>query len=143
MFGRFTVLAISLGMSFHCPAQTTPNAARGINPAAGREIFREYCSVCHGVNGRGNGPAAEALRTAPSDLTKLSARNGGRFPASEVVSAIHNTRVIPAHGTPDMPMWGDVFRNVRIDRKKVVDELVRNLTAYIESLQTPAPAAQR
>jgi len=42
-----------------------------------------------------------------------------------------------------MPMWGDVFRNVRIDRQKVVDELVRNLTAYIESLQTPAPAAQR
>jgi len=97
MFSRLTVLAISLGMSFHCPAQTTPTPTGILNPAAGREIFREYCSVCHGLNGRGNGPAAEALRTAPSDLTTLSARNGGRFPAAEVVSAIHNTRVIPAH----------------------------------------------
>lgn len=40
-------------------------------------------------------------------------------------------------------MWGDVFHNVRVDRRNVVDAMVRNLTAYIESLQKPAPAAQR
>lgn len=60
MFGRFAFLTIGLALSFHALAQTKTNPARDINPAAGREIFREYCSACHGVQGRGNGPAAEA-----------------------------------------------------------------------------------
>ena len=38
------------------------------SPASGQEMYTAYCAVCHGKDGKGNGPAAEALkvRTAGS-----------------------------------------------------------------------------
>ncbi len=35
---------------------------------AGRVAFRATCQVCHGLHGRGDGPAAGALRPPPADL---------------------------------------------------------------------------
>ena len=28
------------------------------SPASGKQMFTTYCAVCHGADGRGNGPAA-------------------------------------------------------------------------------------
>lgn len=36
--------------------------------ARGREIYIERCAVCHGDNGRGDGPAAAGLNPKPADL---------------------------------------------------------------------------
>ncbi len=36
-----------------------------------------------------------------------------------------------------MPAWGDVFYNLKSD-PKLIEARVRNLTAYIESLQAAA-----
>jgi mono/diheme cytochrome c family protein len=38
------------------------------DPRTGRVAFRATCQVCHGLHGRGDGPAAEAIRPAPADL---------------------------------------------------------------------------
>ncbi len=38
------------------------------NLAAGKALFEKNCSACHGVSGRGDGPAAKALDPAPADL---------------------------------------------------------------------------
>ncbi len=35
----------------------------------GAEVFATYCAVCHGPDGKGNGPAAAALVPPPPDLT--------------------------------------------------------------------------
>jgi mono/diheme cytochrome c family protein len=43
----------------------------------GHHYFVRYCSACHGVEGRGDGPAASALRTPPADLTRIAQRRGG------------------------------------------------------------------
>jgi hypothetical protein len=90
--------------------------------------------VCHGLDTKDIGPAAETLRTPPADLTMLRERNAGKFPADRVRDAIYSKGSIPAHGTPDMPMWGDVFHYVGLDQEQI-DARVRNLTAYIESIQ--------
>jgi hypothetical protein len=76
-----------------------------------------------------------AKRVKPADLTALSERNSGKFPADRVTNAIHFKGSIPAHGTPEMPAWGNVFYLLK-PRPKVLEERVRDLTAYIESIQT-------
>ena len=42
------------------------------NPTSGKEMFTEYCAPCHGVDGKGNGPAASAMKIPPTDLTQLA-----------------------------------------------------------------------
>jgi mono/diheme cytochrome c family protein len=106
------------------------------SPVSGPEMFKAYCAVCHGADGTGNGPAAPALTKEPANLTQLSAKNGGKFPALRVVQFIQgsdDTSRIAAHGTRDMPMWGMIFHNMGGDTG--VQFRLRNLTDYIETLQ--------
>ena len=73
-------------------------------------------------------------RVPPADLMLLSERNSGKFPADRVRDAIYSKAPIPAHGTPKMPAWGDVFYNLKSD-PKALEARVRDLTAYIGSIQ--------
>jgi mono/diheme cytochrome c family protein len=76
----------------------------------GARLFRMHCAPCHGATGRGNGPLAEHLRRAPTDLTTYTERNSGIFP-SERVARIIDGRDVPSHGDREMPVWGDAFRS--------------------------------
>src|ERR1700683_3725370 len=51
---------------------------------SGSEMFINYCAVCHGKSGNGDGPAASALKVPPADLTTLAKRNGGKFDSAHV-----------------------------------------------------------
>lgn len=101
--------------------------------ADSKGMFREYCASCHGLEGKGNGPAAAALKTVPADLTKISARNDGKFPAIKVRRYIEGLDEMPAHGSRDMPVWGTVLRS--LGGQTEVDLRVANLTKYLESIQ--------
>jgi mono/diheme cytochrome c family protein len=48
----------------------------------GPDLFRAYCTSCHGLDGRGAGPAAPALKAKVPDLTLLARNNRGQFPAA-------------------------------------------------------------
>lgn len=104
------------------------------SPASAPDMYRAYCAACHGQDAKGNGPAAPALKTAPPDLTVLSRNNGGKFPSFRVANIIQGDEAITAHGSQDMPMWGDVFRSMRRD-EATVKLRVHNLTQYLEFLQ--------
>jgi mono/diheme cytochrome c family protein len=137
---RLAILAVSIGVGFVASAQTPIKTSPKANIAAGRELFHQHCSVCHGVDAKGNGSmydpesAEPSRRVPPADLTVLSERNAGKFPADRVRDSIYSKGSIPAHGTPDMPAWGDVFYSLKSNPKRL-EERVRNLTAYIESIQ--------
>lgn len=103
-----------------------------ISPADGQQMFRTYCSVCHGPEGFGNGPAASALKKQPADLTQLSRKNNGKFPVYRVANVIQGVDVSASHGSREMPVWGNVFRTLDADTVKL---RIDNLTSYIESLQ--------
>jgi mono/diheme cytochrome c family protein len=107
------------------PPQVAANDPQG--------MFREYCAACHGTEGKGNGPAAPALKTVPADLTRISARNGGQFPVVKVRRYIEGLDELPAHGSRDMPVWGQVMRGLGSDA--AVKLRVEGLTRYIESIQ--------
>jgi mono/diheme cytochrome c family protein len=50
--------------------------------------FADYCAGCHGAGGKGDGEAASGLPKKPADLTRLSARNHGKFPTTRVMAQI-------------------------------------------------------
>jgi mono/diheme cytochrome c family protein len=125
----FTLLAAAQQKEIkHVPIAST-------SPASGEEMYKTYCAVCHGKDGKGNGPAAEALKAAPSNLTTLAQKNGGQFPADHVASTIRGDVNLPAHGSKDMPIWGNLFWNISQGHSSEVQMRVANLTKYIEGLQ--------
>lgn len=105
------------------------------SPASGQEMYEAYCASCHGVDGDGLGPAAPAMKSAVPDLTTLAKRSGGEFPAFSVSQQIVGDRLVSAHGSKDMPVWGPVFSRLSQQRPAEVIQRVANLTSYIKSLQ--------
>jgi mono/diheme cytochrome c family protein len=114
--------------------KAVPYAA--IQSVEGRENFTAYCAVCHGVDGRGNGPAAPAMKVTVPDLTTLAARHNGSFDAAAVEYVIRGTAKMatPAHGATEMPIWGRVFAPLPADQP-VASMRVKNLVRYIGSIQ--------
>ena len=103
--------------------------------SAGQQYFVRYCSACHGMTGRGDGPAAPALRTPPADLTRIAQRRGGHFPVAEMAAVIDGRTVVPAHGSREMPIWGERFGEMG-GGGSVGEEVIRgNLLVLIEYLQ--------
>ncbi len=113
----------------HVPMKAT-------SPASGREMFNNYCASCHGEDAKGDGPAASALKVAPPDLTTLAKRKGGKFPSAYVASILEFGTSVPAHGSPEMPIWGPLFRSLNRGNTLQVKQRVTNLTDYLKSLQS-------
>lgn len=112
----------------HVPVKAT-------SPASGPEMYTAYCAVCHGIDGTGKGPAAEALKVPPTDLTVLAKKNGGKHPSDHVTTAIRGELRLPAHGSNEMPVWGELFWGMSEGHSSEVQLRVTNLNKYIESLQ--------
>jgi mono/diheme cytochrome c family protein len=104
-------------------------------PRTGQQLYTVYCAACHGADGKGNGPAAPALRAQVPDLTTLSQRAGGKFPLLKVEQSIDGEEGLPvAHGTREMPVYYELFESIRRDTPFVVQR-IDLLTGYIKSLQ--------
>lgn len=112
----------------HVPIKAT-------SPSSGLQMYTAYCAVCHGNDGKGGGPAAEALRTPAPDLTTLARNNGGKYPSDHVTSSIQGDLYLPAHGSKEMPVWGSLFWCMSQEHTSEVQLRVSNLNKYIESLQ--------
>ena len=102
--------------------------------ASGEEMYAAYCAACHGKAGRGDGPAALAFKVQPTDLTMLASKNKGKVPDMDVVSTLQwGPRATKAHGSKDMPVWGDLFQSLGDQAQS--KQRIYNLTKYVESLQ--------
>src|SRR5215471_14364409 len=112
----------------HVPAAYT-------DPSSGKEMYNAYCASCHGADGKGNGPAAPALKVSPTNLTLMTARNHGSFPETHVAAVLQGDAMTPAHGSKDMPVWGPIFHSMGGHSQAQVQLRIRNLTNYLESIQ--------
>jgi mono/diheme cytochrome c family protein len=95
-------------------------------PAAtplGARVYAKHCAVCHGPDGRGNGPAAPSLLPRPSDFTlgqfKYKSTAAGSAPTDADLGKV------VADGLPasSMPYWRDVLN----------DDEIRAVVAYVKS----------
>lgn len=110
-------------------------AAPMTSPASGKEMFMSYCASCHGKDAKGDGPAANALKQLPADLTTLARRNGGKYPADKVTTILRGQANLMAHGDQEMPVWGPVFWRMSQGHEEQVQMRIANLNRYLESLQ--------
>ena len=84
-----------------------PESALEKGEISGAFEYYRLCAVCHGEGGRGDGPMARVLKTPPPNLTLLAKNNGGHFPFLRVLEMIDGRSMIEAHGSRDMPIWGE------------------------------------
>ena len=75
LFGTLAVLSLT-------DAQNAPEASE-----RGKEVYENSCSHCHGVEGRGDGSAAENLLPKPRDFTrglyKIRSTEAGQLPTDQ------------------------------------------------------------
>jgi mono/diheme cytochrome c family protein len=121
------------------PAQNAPTVKHvpitNAPSNSGKAMFDSYCAVCHGKDGKGNGPAASAMKTPPTDLTLLAQKNGGKYPAQHVAAVIRGQASTPSHGSEDMPVWGPLFSSISQGHTTQVQQRISNLVDYVGTLQ--------
>jgi mono/diheme cytochrome c family protein len=104
----------------------------------GRALYLRYCGACHGPGGKGDGVAGTFMRPKPIDLTQIAKKNGGTFPFEETMRIIDGRTTVRAHGDPDMPVWGEVFRDHpawEMTRRAGVRGTLMLITDHLRSIQ--------
>jgi len=102
------------------------------------DLYRQYCSACHGVEGHGNGIVAPFMDPPPIDLTAIKVNFEGVFPKYLVTMAVDGRDTVRAHGDSDMPVWGEVFAEEFLSdpaaRAKARGKVMK-IVDYVESIQ--------
>lgn len=110
----------------------------------GKGEYNAACASCHGLQGLGDGPAAEQMKAAVPDITSLAKGNRGIFPFDRVYQIIDGRQEIKSHGSHEMPIWGTAFRrqsSLYFDSYPVIDpessarSRILALTEYVYRLQ--------
>lgn len=116
-----------------------PAGAGEYSSYSGQELFKRFCSSCHGVSGQGDGPVSDSVSVMVPDLTKLARRNGGEIDQARLREIIDGRAAVATHGSRYMPVWGYEFwveEGGDVEAEAEVRTIVGKLVAYIASLQT-------
>ena len=79
---------------------------------------------------------SKVLKREVPDLSRLSQRHDGVFPALHVRTIIvfGGDDLLAAHGSKAMPVWGPVFHEIEFDQD-LGNVRLENMTKYLESIQ--------
>lgn len=104
----------------------------------GKQLYLQYCSACHGEQGRGDGVVSGFMRPQPTDLTQIAKQAGGEFPFAEMLKIIDGRQTVRAHGDPDMPVWGELFHTEQaesLNQQAIIRGKVMLITDHLQSMQ--------
>ncbi len=117
-------------------------AERAVTPFdRGFPAYQRYCQSCHGEWGKGDGRVAKWLKVPPADLTTLSARNGGKFPAERAHEVIDGRAEVKVHGSREMPIWGTAFLSTlqptysELTDEERATEKINELVLFLKTIQ--------
>ena len=102
----------------------TGHAVMAAEVAQGRALYQQYCSACHGLQGKGDGPAAATMQPKPRNHTDGTYMN--------TLSDDHLVQVITAGGpavqkSPLMPPWKGTLTPAQ----------VQDIVVYLRTLAVP------
>ena len=103
-------LACCFGMAIH------PALSASSNTEKGKETYKTYCVGCHGMKGKGDGPAGKMLTPPPADFT--SKKTSGKAD-EKLLATIGNGRPKTA-----MPPW----------KGTLSEQQMRDVLGYIRTL---------
>jgi len=130
---QLNVCGLILGLFF-----IVQSKAYAADANQGKEMYMQYCSSCHGPDGKGSGSVSAFLKVKVPDLTLLKKNNKGTYPLDQVILAIDGRRKLRSHGDPTMPVWGESFSSEVKDAKtaEVTTALKEKAIAeYVATLQ--------
>ena len=109
-----------------------PLAAQAQDAAAGKEIYEQYCALCHGPQGKGDGSLSANLDPKPRNHTDGAYMN--------TLTDAHLLKVVGEGGaaaglSPIMPAWKDILSA----------QQVHDVVAFVRTLAVPpyTPAADQ
>jgi mono/diheme cytochrome c family protein len=133
-FAAIVLLGATMAMAQDAPKKIKKVSVPNVSAMSGEGMFDTYCAACHGMGGKGDGPAASEFKIPPANLTLLALNNHGKYPAEHVAETIRTgPRDAKAHGSTDMPVWGTIFASMGDAAQ--VEQRIRNLTTYVGTLQ--------
>lgn len=105
-------------------------------PPPGKILYEQYCVTCHGVEGKGDGPAGLVALPMPRDFTvgqfKFDADGDGHTGTDRDLFLVIRDGGAAVGGNPLMAPWGHLG-----------DERIRELVAYLRTLERPRGDAGR
>jgi mono/diheme cytochrome c family protein len=136
LLGFSFIFAMIMYMATGCN-QGPPKNSRAAQALAGKALFNEQCSSCHGgENIAADKSILDTLDLMPPDLTRISKRRGVRdFPVAEIARIIDGRILAKAHGPREMPVWGMVYEDEGMDEGQIKGKK-GELIAYLMSIQT-------
>ncbi len=131
----WVLLIVAVALACSCGAALAADNSKDI--AEGHRYFLRYCASCHGIDGTGNGPVAKTLSTRPANLRLLADKYGMPLPAARLAKVIDGRDAIRAHGTHDMPVWGEQLYASGAGTKgeEGIGAVLAKIVAYLNSIQ--------
>jgi mono/diheme cytochrome c family protein len=134
------VIGVAVALSLSGVAAAAQKAEKS---DMGKREWHANCAACHGADGKGSGPITDLLKKSPGDLTTLAKKNNGVFPVARVYEVIDGTKDVKAHGTRDMPIWGqeysvraaEYYQDIQYDPEVYVRARILALIDYLYRLQ--------
>jgi len=103
-------------------AASTPTVAKADPAAEAQTYFKQNCVVCHGANGKGDGPGAANLNPKPQNYTDAKWQDKVKDDELKKAiiqggAAVGRSPIMPAH--PDLK-----------DKPEIVDALVKLIRSF-------------
>jgi len=124
---------LGASMSMNVAADSAVGAQKMLDS---KHDYMQYCSNCHGPEGRGDGPYTEMYGVYPIDLRLLALNNNGVFPTDYVRTLIDGREDIRKHGSRTMPGWFDaLWSSPKGGGARQATDRINGLTDYLSRIQ--------
>ena len=113
---KIGVLTVLIGLVLSLTVLNSAVLSASGDTKKGKQVYQQYCQVCHGPQGKGDGPVGMSLKPPPANLAGEMVKNK---PDSELLNVIRKGKT----GTA-MPAW----------EKDLSEQQISDVVAYVRTL---------